>query len=88
MPSIEYGDPDYAALKCPECGNTEEFVEFSLWEGKQPFTVDRARRGQEAPYVDYEAWEGLDADHYSRGIWCARCERKGKEVVVWAVSDF
>ena len=82
MPSIEYGKPDYGKLTCPRCGNATEFVEFSLWEGRQAFTV----RGREPDYMD--AWEGLDADHHSRGIWCARCERNGKEVVVWAVSDF
>ncbi len=83
MPSIEYGKPEYAKLTCPRCGNTTEFVEFSLWEGRQAFTV----RDGEPDYTD--AWEGLDADQYTRGIWCARCESEdGEEIVVWAVSDF
>ena len=39
MPSIEYGKPDYARLRCPRYGNTTEFIEFSLWEGRLGFNV-------------------------------------------------
>lgn len=67
--------PDYAALKCPVCGNAKDFVEFSLRETKQPFAL---KDGE----PDWDLYEALDTADISLSIDCGECEAE-----VWVNQD-
>jgi ribosomal protein S27E len=60
-------DPGYDKLRCPDCPTVRSFVEFSKWEGRQSLEV------QPDGGVEWEAWEGLDADHETTEVQCGGC---------------
>jgi len=77
MGRLVFGDPDYKGLRCPQCGNEKEFVEFAYVEVKQPLRI-----AEDGP--DFEAYEGLDSSHYPNEIVCGKCYYEKDELIpVW-----
>lgn len=84
--SVVHGtEPDYATLKCPKCGNTNDFREFTLRETGQPFGLvpswdeKKLERTREPDWDTYEVVEnGIE---YPQVIQCDKCEAE-----VWTVA--
>jgi predicted nucleic-acid-binding Zn-ribbon protein len=65
-------NPDYAALKCPKCGNTGRFREYALTETEQPFFL---RCGE----PDFQVSEIVDSPNDPQEIRCSDCD-----TIVWS----
>lgn len=57
--------PDYLKLKCPQCGNTEEFLEFADAATEQRFTVKDGK-------IDWSVTELLDEPNQPDIVICGR----------------
>jgi hypothetical protein len=68
-------DPPYQTLKCPECGNTEDFAETALRDTYQAFTVVS---GGEPEWDLFETGE----ESIPLVVACMAC-KDGDGVVVW-----
>jgi hypothetical protein len=61
---LHHGQPDYATLKCPKCGNTEDFVEYAF----RP-TYQRFHKGGIDTEPDWQAFDYGD-DVFPETIVC------------------
>lgn len=71
MANLTGEQPDYAKLKCPKCGNVEDFKGFALTPTAQRLSVNGGE-------VDWKETEFLDDTTFPQEVRCAKCD-----AVVW-----
>ena len=63
--------PEYSKLRCPKCGNTKEFREFSLRETRQPFVAPKTEN-DDPDWDTYELTE--NGPDFPQTIECVKCD--------------